>query len=373
MAIAASFLVCLGLGLQKVSLCDPANARLSPWMQPKWILGFAALLIGNIIDFLAFGLAPASLLAPLGALSLVWNLFMSSYMLNEKYDRNDVLAVSLIFFGTTVTVLYSNHHERVYSLETLRDLYHKGRMMTYFIIVPSLLAAHYYVIRYVEDKNMQGPIWRLAELIAWCGFAGITGGQSVLFAKSTVELLKDAARGDDVFFHLDTYVIICALIGCLLTQITFLNGAMKRFDQLYVMPVYQSYWIISGVIGGLVYFGEWEEFTQFQINMFTIGTIITLLGLYVLTKKENHSLERNQIHGFDVLPSRRISIDSFASEIGQLEENDEARQGRIVDIELPSRRASSPRRSAARIPSGVTNVFDLDTRRRGSSQSIAIT
>ncbi|GBG32869.1 Magnesium transporter NIPA2 [Hondaea fermentalgiana] len=400
LAVAASFLVCLGLALQKVSLCTPGNEHVSPLRQPKWVAGFVCMLLGNILDFFAFGMAPQSLLAPLAALSLVWNLYMSSYMLEESYDRNDINAVALIFLGTAITVIFSNHHEQGYTLDTLRELYRKPRMYVYFIIVPLLLGLHYYLIHYVSERNLQGTFWKLLELTGWCGFAGITGGQSVLFAKSTVELLKDAAQGDDVFLHLDTYLIICAMVACLLTQITFLNGAMKRFDQLYVMPMYQSYWIISGVVGGLVYFGEWEESTTTQINMFVLGTCITLSGLVVLTRKENHSLNSTGPQpGFDVLPSRKLSADSafgFVTDSGtegggafddESENEDfvvspESRSRRVGDrvVELGSIGVSqtlSPRGSARlssfRKLSNVSSVGSMDSedaRRRSSSHNV---
>mmetsp|Transcript_12156 Transcript_12156/g.19759 ORF Transcript_12156/g.19759 Transcript_12156/m.19759 type:complete len:428 (-) Transcript_12156:85-1368(-) len=356
LAILASFLTCLGLGLQKVSICAPENSNISMWKQPKWVVGFVCMVVGNIIDFLAFGLAPQSLLAPLGALSLVWNLFMSSFLLDEQYNRNDIGAVILIFIGTGITVIYSNHTEKSYSLQELRDLYYKPRMYAYFFFVPALLALHYAMLDQPPKKNLRGTFWKLVELVGWCGFAGITGGQSILFAKSTVELLKDASHGDDVFLHLDTYIIIAMMTICLFTQISFINGAMKRFDQLYVMPIYQSYWILSGVVGGLVYFGEWEDFTPFQINMFIFGTLITFVGLYVLTKKENHNLNSTGPQpGFDVLPSRRISTDSFG-----LAANDEFGIEMDPDIYSPSRR------TLQRTPSSE------DEARRRSTSSMAV-
>lgn len=310
LASLSSLLVCFGLAIQKTSLCAAENENVSPWKQPKWVMGFVLMIIGNIIDFLAFGLAPQSLLAPLAALSLVWNLFVSNTVLGEEYDRTDVMACAFIFVGTGLAVIFSNHHEREYTLDTLRDLYHKSRMAWYAILTPLFLGFHYYLASIAE--NRKEPLYRLCGLIGWCGFAGITGGNSVLFAKSTVELLKDAFHGDDVFLHLDTYLIIFAMVVCLLTQISFLNGAMLRYDQLHVLPVYQSYWIISGVVGGLVYFGEFEELSATAINMFLFGTMITLFGLYKLTTKENHSINNaGQNTGFDVLPSRRISEDSF--------------------------------------------------------------
>ncbi|CAK9111417.1 Probable magnesium transporter NIPA8 [Durusdinium trenchii] len=366
LAIASSFLVCLGLGLQKVSLCAPGNEHISPWQQTKWVAGFSLTLLGSVIDFLAFGMAPQSLLAPLAALSLVWNLGMSSYLLNEQYDKNDVVAVCLIFCGTALTVVYAAHKEHSYSLEMLLDLYHKPRMYAYCLLIPALLGGHYALLRYVAEHKLSGQFWKLCELIGWCGVAGITGGQSILFAKSTVELLKDAAQGQDVFWHLDTYVIIACMVGCLLTQITFLNGAMKRFDQLYVMPVYQSYWIISGVIGGLVYFGEYQEFDQTQINMFFLGTVVTLAGLFVLTKKSNHSLEGTGPQpDFEVVSSRRVSS---ASSFGFYSDDDTNTPG---DIELSSPLRSPFNESPKRRHSVFSNIdADNDARRRlGAWQS----
>lgn len=256
LASASSFLVCLGLGVQKVSLCQAGHEDVSPWKQPKWLLGFLLMLAGNLVDFVAFGMAPQSLLAPLAALSLVFNLGVSHHLLKESYGRNDVVAVSLIFVGTATAVIFSSHEEREYPLETLRALYHQPRMYVYDVLMPAVVGAHYLLVKYAAENKLGGH-WQLAELVGRTGVAGLVGGVSVLFAKSTVELLKDAAfGGQQVFSQPDTYLIILCMLLCLFAQITFLNGAMKRFDQLLVLPLYQSYWCLSGVVSGMVYFGE---------------------------------------------------------------------------------------------------------------------
>mmetsp|Transcript_17271 Transcript_17271/g.30436 ORF Transcript_17271/g.30436 Transcript_17271/m.30436 type:complete len:362 (-) Transcript_17271:176-1261(-) len=288
MGIVSSLVVCVGINLQKMSLCAPENRDVLPWKQPKWVVGLICVVVGSLVDFMAFGLAPQSLLAPLGALSLVWNLFMASYLLDEKYTRVDVLAVGLIVCGTAITVVFASHTEIDYSLEQLKALYHETRMTVYGVAVPIFLAAHYCLLQ-AAQRNVfaTGSSQKLAEMVGYAGFAGIAGGQSVLFAKSVVELLKDAIRGGDIY-HIESVLILGAMTVSLLTQITFLNYGLKNFDSLYVVPVYQSYWIISGVIGGLVYFGEWEAFSTAQMVMFVLGTLVTLGGLLVLTKRESH-------------------------------------------------------------------------------------
>jgi hypothetical protein len=68
---------------------------------------------------------------------------------------------------------------------------------------------------------------------------GLLGGQSVLFAKSTAELIKSLFHGGDCFAHLETYCIIAALAVCLTLQMHFLNGGLVNYDALAVVPIYQ--------------------------------------------------------------------------------------------------------------------------------------
>eukprot|EP00924_Labyrinthula_sp_SR-Ha-C_P007944 maker-scaffold_41-snap-gene-1.32-mRNA-1 protein AED:0.01 eAED:0.01 QI:421/1/1/1/1/1/3/180/365 len=313
MACLASALTCVGLIFQKISLCDPANENISPLKQRKYVFGLVCLIVGSVLDFLAFGLAPQSLLAPLAALSLVWNLFLSNYFLNEKYTKTDIYATILIVLGTGISVVHAGKSEHNYNLDDLITLWKLPRMATYSQTVIFLLCFHYFLVYFsnnsllfskitnqipkVESLSFLKLIWtKLAsksgklvlQLVGYTGFAGVIGGQSLLFAKSVVELVKTAFSSSSAMSLVngETFVLVFFLVVCLLFQITFLNKALKRFDSLYVIPLYESYWIICGVIGGLVYFGEWDEMSYSDKNGFVGGICVTFVGLYVLTRKE---------------------------------------------------------------------------------------
>jgi magnesium transporter len=111
------------------------------------------------------------------------------------------------------------------------------------------------------------------------------GGQSVLFAKSTAELLKAAIHGEDSLSHVETYLIVIALVSCLLCQIHYLNCGLLHYDALSVVPIYQAYWIISGVLGGVIYFQEIRTFTVQQACMFVVGITTTIFGVYLLSQR----------------------------------------------------------------------------------------
>ena len=87
-----SFLAALGLNLQKLSMSReelilPKSTRRPPMKQPIWVIGLTLITAGSLLDFVAFGLAPQSLLAPLGALSLCWNLLIAPLFHSEKITR----------------------------------------------------------------------------------------------------------------------------------------------------------------------------------------------------------------------------------------------------------------------------------------------
>ena len=69
------------------------------FQQRQWIIGMSFIVCGSLIDFASFGLAPQSLLAPLAALTLIWNLLLARQYLGETFGHAELRATALIFFG----------------------------------------------------------------------------------------------------------------------------------------------------------------------------------------------------------------------------------------------------------------------------------
>ena len=146
----------MGIQLQKLSLMQHPD-DVSPWRQVKWVLGFYLIFSGSLIDFLAFGLAPQSLLAPLAALTLIWNIFMSSRFLGETYTRFDIYATATIFFGTVVTIIYADHKEETFTLEELKALYRRTKMVTYSVLMPLFIGTHYAGTVFIGRAQAEQP------------------------------------------------------------------------------------------------------------------------------------------------------------------------------------------------------------------------
>jgi drug/metabolite transporter (DMT)-like permease len=103
-----STLISLGLNVEKLSLIREVGARQQEqrifYRQPTWLAGFAVFIAGNVVNFLALAHAPASLLAPLGALSIVANGIFAWLILGELFTLRDVVC-SLIICGGALSVV----------------------------------------------------------------------------------------------------------------------------------------------------------------------------------------------------------------------------------------------------------------------------
>ena len=65
------------------------NQRRLSTMQGWWV-GLLCMFVGEIGNFVAYGMAPASLVSPLGAITVISNAVLSKVMLNEPMPRQKV-------------------------------------------------------------------------------------------------------------------------------------------------------------------------------------------------------------------------------------------------------------------------------------------
>lgn len=289
-ALTFSILNSIGINLQKYSLRHEAilTAKRSSFRQPIWVLGFILICFGSLMDFVAFGMAPQTLLAPLAALSLVWNLLIAPIFHDETITRENLAATGIIFGGVTITVIFAGHSTPNYSLDDLLQMYQKPVMYIYIGCVVLFLWVMFETKSRIERTGLGEN--GMYHVVCYGGIAGTLGGQSVLLAKSTVELIKTEIWWDHdnyaAFQQYQTYLIIGGMITCLISQIVILNGGLERFDALLMIPVYQSFWILSSVLGGILYFEEYHNMTWLQLSMFTIGGAVTLYGIFSLLSSQ---------------------------------------------------------------------------------------
>ena len=265
----------------------------------RWWVGLFFVIFGSLGDFTSLSFAPQSVVMPVGSMTLVANLFFASMWLGETLTKKDVIGTFMIIIGASlVAVAYGalgSPNNKEYSLDELIQLYLRVSILIYFLLVGALMLALYTLMKKCEfilgqeGDHQQDPEYQ--KLVRWHPFSysalsGVFGANSVLFAKSTTELIRLTAEGENQFGYPLTYVIIGAMFTCIISQTHFLAHGLQFFDALYIIPVFQCFFITFSILGGAVYFNELASFTVVQWVVFLGAVGITLFGVILLSARD---------------------------------------------------------------------------------------
>lgn len=70
---------------------------------------------GSVADFAALGFAAQSIVAPLGSLTLVANMFVAPLMLGEHVGFREVQATALVVIGSSLAVAFASHKDTIHT------------------------------------------------------------------------------------------------------------------------------------------------------------------------------------------------------------------------------------------------------------------
>ncbi|CAL9707192.1 unnamed protein product [Knipowitschia caucasica] len=93
-------------------------AYLKEWL---WWAGLISMAVGEAANFAAYAFAPATLVTPLGALSVLVSAVLSSYCLNERLNVHGKMGCLLCIIGSTVMVVHAPQEEEVSSLSAMAE------------------------------------------------------------------------------------------------------------------------------------------------------------------------------------------------------------------------------------------------------------
>jgi hypothetical protein len=350
-ALAGTFLSTLGLGFQKLTherLKAEGKEIENYCHHPIWVLGISCLVIDAILDLWTFGLAPASLLAPLSSMGIVWNTVTSPCLLGEKITTRGMVGSLVIMAGSVCATIFSQHETPGYTLDDFGKRWSSAEVILYEVsCICVYVGSKYYLHRMAVNYNArehdvggsnvstiekspvddsasgsqkedgtsarsiklsfkesfsvpeippysqqrsvspipisfstdlesvaaaasrkpsevdpeketmmlnyaEGSRERKVAQFLMALVAGMLGGQSIIFAKTLVELLKATyfppigAAVFNAFTAWQFYLFLVALISILMTETKLLNVAMHNFDSLEVIPIFLNFYVIFG-------------------------------------------------------------------------------------------------------------------------------
>jgi hypothetical protein len=201
-----------------------------------------------------------------------------------------------------------------------------------------LIKEPFFIVYLVFTLSIQGGLILHGKrngfrMLHYTAIAGSLGGETMLFAKTSSEIVKNAIlehQFDDMKNPF-IYLAIIMTITLAVTQLHVLNTGLAKFEALMVIPVYQSFFNVFAITGGLIFFQEYQGMTRKDGIFYTCGILITLIGVKMLVQhRRQTSALRSQLelNEFELASSHDVDIDEENHfEIGDLELQGDTSEG----------------------------------------------
>ncbi|KAJ1910506.1 hypothetical protein IWQ60_010624 [Tieghemiomyces parasiticus] len=177
-SIVTSFTQSLGLTLQRKSHVATAAraaahgeaAALPYYRRPLWLGGFALFLASSFGgSTVAISLLPVTILAPLGAVTLVSNALFAKWLLDDHFNRQALLATVLVVLGGLLIGVFGALPLPAHDLADLIRLYKRPAFIAFFTVTEALAGCFLLAIYLLRPRRRSGhgparPAWAATPL-----------------------------------------------------------------------------------------------------------------------------------------------------------------------------------------------------------------
>jgi len=274
-----------GLGLVWIRSSLERNAcSKSPkifYQQPFWWMGVGVFAGGQIINFLAMGMAPEVVLSCMGVWSMAMNTLFAYLIIGEQLNRLGVvtligscLAMLMVLIGTpssTTSVGDANG------------------------IIRALSGPPFLIMSAVVLLALAG-LWLFARMrpslglkpVAWAITSAILSGYTVMFFKCVSMLIVDPPKTQGPPWNIPmAWVVLLEACCCGTMQFTATNFALNEKDgeALIVFPLSFTVGMLCQIMMGELVFQELDSFQGLgQILLFWGGAALLLICIVLHTE-----------------------------------------------------------------------------------------
>ncbi|XP_037421740.1 probable magnesium transporter NIPA4 [Triticum urartu] len=277
--IGASFIVKkMGLRRAADSGVRAGYGGYSYLVEPLWWIGMISMIVGEIANFAAYAFAPAILVTPLGALSIIISAALAHSILQEKLHTFGILGCVLCVVGSITIALHAPQERDIDSVREVWDLATEPAFLSYAtIVVVAALVLIYFVVPQHGQTN----------IMVYIGVCSLLGSLTVMSVKALGIALKLTFSGVNQLFYPQTWAFALIVATCVSTQINYLNKALDTFNTAVVSPIYYVMFTSLTIIASVIMFKDWDRQNPTQIVTEMCGFVTILSGTFLLHKTKD--------------------------------------------------------------------------------------
>jgi drug/metabolite transporter (DMT)-like permease len=190
-----------------------------------WWLGVGLMILGEIGNFTAYGFAPATLVAPMGAVSVIVNAGVSSILLGEDFRKRDFGGSLLIIGGGIGLVYYSPHEEKQLNSSTLMAYIFSDIFFMYSGVLMLMLV----LLMSIHKR------WAREWVVVDLSLCAILGSWTVMATKGLSVSVRMTMLGEENAFNSwITYALLAVMLFTAMYQVKFQPKPYSPYPTLNV-------------------------------------------------------------------------------------------------------------------------------------------
>ncbi|KAK3411278.1 probable magnesium transporter NIPA6 isoform X1 [Eucalyptus grandis] len=242
-------------------------------LEPLWWIGMITMVVGEVANFVAYIYAPAVLVTPLGALSIIVSAVLAHFLLNEKLQRMGMLGCLLCIVGSTIIVL---HAPEELSVDSVEEIWELATQPAFLLYTASVVAVALVLILYCAPRYGQ------TNILVYVGICSTIGSLTVMSIKAIGIAIELTLEGSNQAVYFQTWIFAMVAVTCIITQLNYLNMALDTFNTTVVSPIYYAMFTAFTILASAIMFKDYSGQSASSIASELCGFITVLSGTAVL-------------------------------------------------------------------------------------------
>ncbi|XP_078254168.1 NIPA-like protein 2 [Rhinoraja longicauda] len=297
LAITGNILISISLNIQKYThvrlLCQKS---LKPYYKSKlWWCGIFLMGLGELGNFAAYGFAPATLVAPLGCVSVIASAAISVVFLKERLRSSDILGGSLTVLGTYLLVTFAINGQQEITAIKIRNYIVSWQFLVYLTLEFLLFCGLLYL------NKRKG----LNHIIILLLMSSLLASVTVIAVKAVAGMVTTSIEGQLQFKYPIFYVMVLVMIASCIFQVQFLNQAMRLYNATEVVPINFVLFTTSAIIAGVIFYQEFYGAALLNVFMFLFGCMLSFLGVFLIAKNREKQTAKVPYIDMGTIPKQK--------------------------------------------------------------------
>uniref|UniRef100_A0A8C9THM3 NIPA like domain containing 3 n=1 Tax=Scleropages formosus TaxID=113540 RepID=A0A8C9THM3_SCLFO len=286
LAIFGNLLVSVSLCVQKyshVSLAGNKDPR-AYYRTKTWWVGLLLTVLGEVAIFVSYAFAPLSLVAPLGAVSVIASSILGFVFLREKWKPKEFVRRYIVSFigcaltagGTYLFVTFGpNSHEKLSAENIVKHVI--GWPVLLYLLLE--IIAFCLLLYFYKQRNA-------TYLVVIVLLVSLLGSVTAITVKAVSGMAVLSVQGNLQLTYPIFYVMLVCMVATVVFQASFLSQASSLYDSSLITSVNYILSTAFAIIAGAVFYLEFNHESVLHICMFLLGCVICFLGVFLVTQNK---------------------------------------------------------------------------------------